>query len=313
MPGEPWSQTSQEWQELVIKLLGLKFGIGTFVEIPDTVHGDCGLEGFTRCGKAFQCYAAEEPLETAELTRKQKAKISADVAKLIKNQQALVGLLGPTVIEQWILVVPRWEDKALLAFAELKMADLRAANLAFISPKIVPSICTGEDFAIERQQLIQAGRESLRIDAGFAAPAAVEDWVTGNDQLVAQLYRKVLAIRPGDEQGARKLRDLFVQHFLDGQNALAKLRTDFPDLYEAVDRIKKDKEHFLATASLSTPALPPDHLKQTTAALESDIAAKLNGLDRFNVQQFVHEAIADWLLRCPLDFPNSSRHETPNR
>jgi hypothetical protein len=28
--------------------------------------------------------------------------------------------------------------------------------------------------------------------------------------------------------------------------------------------------------------------------------------------KFVHEAIADWLLRCPLDFPNSKQHETPN-
>jgi hypothetical protein len=196
MPGQIWSQTSEEWQELIAKLLLLKFGIGNFVEIPDTVQGDCGLEGFTRCGKAFQCYAAEEPLETAELTRKQKAKISADVAKLIKNQQAIAGLLGPTVIELWILVVPRWEDKSVLAFAESKIAELRAANIPFVSTKIVPSICTGEDFAIQRQQLILAGRESLRIDAGFVAPAAVDDWVTGNDQLVAQLYRKVLAIRP---------------------------------------------------------------------------------------------------------------------
>lgn len=297
----------------MIKLLTLKFGIGNFVEIPDTANGDCGLEGFTRDGKAFQCYAAEEPLDTAELTRKQKAKVSADVSKLIKNQQALAGLLGPTVIDQWILVVPRWEDKSLLAFAETKIAELRAVNLPFISPKIVPSICTGDDFAIQRQQLIQAGRESLRIDAGFVAPAAVNDWVAANDQLVAQLYRKVLAIRHGDQDGAKALRDLFVKHFLDGQNALAKLRTDFPELFEAVDRVKKDKEHFLATESLSTPALAPEHLKQTTISLESDIAAKLQGLDRFNVKQFVQEAIADWLLRCPLDFPNSTPHERSNR
>ena len=313
MPGEAWSQTSQEWQELITKLLTLKCGIGNFVEIPDTVNGDCGLEGFTRDGKAFQCYAAEEPLDTAELTRKQKAKVSSDIPKLIKNQQALAGFLGPTVIAQWILIVPRWEDKSLLAFAESKIAELRAANLPFISPRIVPSISTCDDFVMERQQLIQAGRESLRITAEFVAPTAVTDWVAGNDQLVAQFYRKVLAIRRGDEDGAKQLRDLFVKHFLDGQNALAKLRTDFPDLFEAVDRIKKDREHFLATESLSTPALAPDHLRQTTASLEANIAAQLQGLDRFNVKQFVHEAIADWLLRCPLDFPNSAFHATANR
>jgi hypothetical protein len=310
MPGEAWNQTAQEWQELMTKLLTLKFGIGNFVEIPDTVHGDCGIEGFTRDGKAFQCYAAEEPLETAELTRKQKAKVALDIPKLIKNQQTLGGLLGITVLDQWMLVVPRWEDKSLLAFAESKIAELRAANLPFISPNIVPSICTGEDFAIQRQQLIQSGRESLRINAGFVAPTTVNDWVAGNDQLVAQLYRKVLMIRRGDEEGAKQLRDHFVKHFLDGQNALAKLRNDFPEMFEAVDRIKKDKEHFLATESLSTSALAPEHLKQTINSLESDIAAKLQSLDRFNVKQFVQEAVADWLLRCPLDFPNSTSHES---
>jgi hypothetical protein len=209
MPGEFWSQTSQEWEELITKLLSMRFGIGNFVQIPDTVHGDCGLEGFTRDGKGFQCYAAEEPLDTAELTKKQKIKIKLDVPKLIKNETALAAILGPTVLDHWILVVPRWEDKSLLAYAETKITELRAAKLAFISPKIVPSICTCEDFAIETQQLIQAGRESLRIDAEFVAQAAVGDWMMENDQLVVQLYRKTLAIRRGDEDSAKKLSELY--------------------------------------------------------------------------------------------------------
>jgi hypothetical protein len=308
VPGEVWKKPSEEWQELIVKLLPLKFGLGNFVEIPDTVNGDCGLEGFTRCGKAFQCYAAVEPLSTAELTKKQKVKISSDVPKLARNRDILAGILGPTILNKWMFIVPRWEDKSLLAHAETKMAELRAQNLPFIAPDIVPSICTGEEFATERQQLIRAGREELRVDVPLVHSSQVSDWAAQNDPLVSQLFRKVLAIRHGDSTTALQLRDLYVKHYLDGQNTIAKLRKDYPEMFEAVDRIKKDKEHFLETESLVTSSLPPDHLKQTVSALESEIQAAMQGLNSFTVKQLVQEAVADWLLRCPLDFPNSQQN-----
>jgi hypothetical protein len=311
MPGQAWTKSSDEWQELIVRLLALRFGIGGFVEIPDTVNGDCGLEGFTRCGKAFQCYAAEEPLATPELTRKQKAKISSDIPKLNVYKATLTAILGPTLLERWVFVVPRWEDKALLAHAEAKLAELRALQLSFISPSIVPAICTIEDFAIERQQLVRAGHDSLRINTELVGDSDVTDWAGANDSLVNQLYGKVLKIRAGDAGTSRRLRDEFIRHYLDGQNALAKLQTDFPEIYEAVDRIKKDKEHFLATESLTTSALPPEHLRETLRSLESEIDAQLQGLDRFTIKQLVQEAIADWLLRCPLDFPNPAQYESP--
>jgi hypothetical protein len=308
MPGEIWNRPPEEWQNLVTKLLSLKFGVGEFVPIPDTVHGDCGLEGFTRSGKGFQCYAAEEPLTTGELTKKQKAKVTRDLGKLVEYKTKLAALLGPTVLREWILVVPHWEDKALLEHAEEKTKAIRALGLSFISPTIVPCICTGENFTLERQQLVQAGKESLRIDVALVDQAQVTDWVATNDELVARLYKKALAIRHQEATTARQLRDESVRHYLDGQNALAKLRADFPEIFEAVDRIKKDKEHFLVTESLTTSALPPDHWRETCNSLETELAEELRGLSRFTVKQFVHEAVADWLLRCPLDFPKSSSH-----
>lgn len=314
MPGEIWNRPPEEWQDLVTKLLSIKFGVGEFIPIPDTVRGDCGLEGFTRSGKAFQCYAADEPLTANELTKKQKAKVTRDIGKIEEYKTQLTGLLGLTKLKEWILVVPRWEDKALLAHAEEKIKSLRTAGISFVSPDIVPAICTAENFIEERQRLVQAGRESLRIATSLVDYAQITDWVAANDELVAKLDGKALAIRHQDATTARKLRDESVRHYLDGQNALAKLRADYPDIYEAVDRIKKDKEHFLVTESLTTSALPPDHWRQTRDSLEAEFAQALNGLDRFTVRQFVHEAVADWLLRCPLQFPNTTTHgNTPSQ
>ncbi len=310
MPGETWNKSPEEWQSLVVRLLALKHGPGNFVPIPDQVQGDCGLEGFTRDGLAFQCYAAEEPATTAQLTQRQKAKISADLQKLITYKDTLLGLLGPTVLSKWILVVPRWADKALLVHAESRIDQIRQAQLPFVAQDMVPAICTLDDYVEQRQMLIQAGRDSLRIEVDPVALTDVADWVSANDPFVAHLFRKALTIRHGDETTARQLTDHFVRFYLDGQNALTKLRDDFPELYEIVDRMKKDKEHFLATESLVTPELAPTFLKQTTDDLESQLCAKLQGLDRFTVKQFVQEAISDWLLRCPLDFPTAASNGT---
>lgn len=306
MPGEIWSRPPEEWQDLITRLLTLKYGVGEFMPIPDTVQGDCGLEGFTRDGKVFQCYAAEEPLNAHDLTVKQKAKITRDIGKLVQYKDQLIGLLGPTVIKEWILVVPRWEDKALLAHAEEKLRLIRGQGLPFISPTIVPGICTCESFIVERQQLVQAGRESLRIAANLADPTHVEDWVSANDELVARLDKKAMAIRHQDASTARELRDVSVKLYLEGQNALAKLRSDYPELFETVDRIKKDKEHFLVAESLTTSSLPPDYWRETRDSLETELTKALSGLDRFTVRQFVHEAVADWLIRCPLNFPSQT-------
>ena len=304
MPGEVWNRTSEEWQELVVKLLSLKFGIGSFVPIPDTVRGDCGLEGFTRNGSGFQCYAAEEPLTAGELTKKQKAKVTKDLGKLVYYKETLAKLLGPTALTTWILVVPRWEDKGLLAHAEEKMKALRTSGISFISPSIVPGFCTGDDFIPERQTLVIAGAESLRVETALVDEVNVGDWVAANNELVAKLDRKAMAIRRGDVATARQLRNESVRHYLDGQNMLSKLRSDFPDIFEAADRIKKDKEHFLVTESLTTTVLPPQQWKETRNSLEADFASAMRGLSNFTVRQLVHEAVADWLLRCPLDFPN---------
>jgi hypothetical protein len=311
MPGERWTQSPDEWQQLILKLLKIRYPIGEFVEVPDTVHGDCGIEGYgLRDGKAFQCYAPEgEPLATAELTKRQKAKITKDLDKLKSNAATLQSLLGTTKLHSWILVVPRWEDKALQAHAEAKAAEVREAGLPFIASDFAPSIVTGEDFLVERGRLVSAGADSLRIESQELDDHVREDWVDTNDQLMANLDRKALAICQGRITDARKLRDDLVRRYLEGQNALEKLASLYPDLYEVAFRVKEDREHFLETESLIPDLLPPQKMKETLDSLRAEFATALPGLSRFTVNQLVHEAVSDWLLRCPLDFPQPITHD----
>jgi hypothetical protein len=310
MPGERWTQSPEEWQLLILKLLKLRYPVGEFIEIPDTVHGDCGIEGYGRDGKAFQCYAVEgEPLATGELTKKQKAKITQDLGKLQANAAALQIILGTTQLHYWILVVPRWEDKSVQAHAETKAAVIRQAGLPFIAPDFAPSIATGEDFLVERGKLVFAGADSLRINAPEVTDDAREDWVDTNDPLMANLDRKVLAICQGRTTEARQLRNDLVRHYLEGRNALERLGNQYPDLYEAAFRVKEDREHFLATESLIPDLLPPQKMTETLNGLRAEFATVLPGMSKFTVNQLVHEAVSDWLLRCPLDFPQHTTHD----
>src|SRR2546430_2916401 len=98
MNGETWNRSPEEWQELVVQLLYLRYPIGQFQPIPDRDRGDCGLEGFSRDGVGYQCYAVEEPVTTAELSKKQKKKITNDLLKLVRYSDHLPGLLNPTIL-----------------------------------------------------------------------------------------------------------------------------------------------------------------------------------------------------------------------
>ena len=237
MPGEYWQDSGDNWQQLIVKLLKIRYAVGEFIEIPDTVRGDCGIEGFVRDGKAFQCYAAEEPLSTSELTSRQKSKITRDFAKLKANASKLIPILGATRLNRWILVVPRWEDKDLHSHAESKASEIRSASLPYIADDFAPAIVTSDDFLVERQKLVLSGRDALRILISEVDPGECSDWADQNDNLIGNLDRKALVICHGNKGNARKLRDEFIRHYLKGRNAIEKLRALYPELYEMALRV----------------------------------------------------------------------------
>ncbi|SDP38134.1 hypothetical protein [Halobacillus aidingensis] len=111
----------KEWQNHIEKLLKLHYPLGDYVPIPDKDGGDKGIEGFSRDGRCFQCYAAEEPLTIEELYNKQRRKISNDIKKFKNNQKELSSFFGPTKITRWIFVVPRHETNKIVAHAEKKL------------------------------------------------------------------------------------------------------------------------------------------------------------------------------------------------
>lgn len=304
MPGEPWNKGGGEWQRLCVRILKAKFPDGAFVDVPDRVGGDGGIEGFTRDGTAYQCYASEELLNLEELTVRQKRKITEDTAKLKNNATLLSKLFGATVIRKWVLLVPCWEDKSLLVHANKKAAEVASSKLPFVDPSFQIAICTLEDYE-EQTTLLGLRRPlTLEIDPGDLPPTAVEEWIKNSgNALVDNLDRKCRAIH-ADPANAARAREVFIKQMLKGQNTLERLRSRNPDFYEEASRLKRRLEEFLESESMIEDTQPPEKLRATLNEFQEELKKTLVGLDTTTVKHISFEAIVDWLTRCPLDFPS---------
>lgn len=304
MPGEIWTKSGEEWQDLIVQLLKIRSATGDFLEVPDRVKGDCGLEGFSRDGCAYQCYANENPYcTTAELTNKQKAKITRDLRKLVKRKDDLVSILGQTVIRRWVLVVPKWDDKSVLIHAQKKVAELVAAGLPFISPDCGPAVVTLDDFKVEHIKLAGTTREYLHLPNEEIPPVVVGEWLSSAESQLVQNITAKCASLSADPGTSQELRDEYVRHYLRGQSALDEIKRRWPDMYEKCMGAKRQTEQFLRSECLIGDVQPGIRLANTLNELLANLNDIFPGLSKHNAKEICYGTLADWLMRCPLRFP----------
>lgn len=263
--------------------------------VPDRHTGDFGIEGFSRDGCAYQCYAAREPLDTEALYKKQRDKMSVDIRKFCNNQPHLQALFGPTVISRWIFVVPRHDSAKLSQHAETKAAEVRAKGLPHVAQDFAINVITDEYFLLERSQLLAEGLRQIQVPIDQMPQAAVHGWADDNDTLVRTLDRKLEPL-PRTAEERTMLRDLYLKHFLDGQNVLQHLKEQYPMLYELAVKTKESRADFLRTASLTQDLT----IYAVLQSFAGELSEAVKGLDRTTSELLAHAAVAEWLLLCPL-------------
>jgi hypothetical protein len=202
----PWNP--KEWEKHVQLLLKRRYARppGSYQHVPDTVGGDHGIEGFATDGTAYQCYAAQDWVTAEELLTKQKYKITKDIAKFIRNETVLASLLGAVKISIWNLVVPYWNDKALIRHANEKAAHVEKQMLQHVATTFRISILTEEDFAAEKQLLANLNLHKFNAAAPSITPVKLTEWMDRkrNLQMVSNLRRKAEALGQGKSQDARE-------------------------------------------------------------------------------------------------------------
>ncbi len=300
----PWNP--KEWEKHVQLLLKKRYAHppGTYQEVPDTVKGDCGVEGFAKDGTAYQCYAAQQWVSPEDLLKKQKNKITVDIAKFIKNEDELLKLFGDVKIRQWNLVVPYWTNKDLKKHANKKASEVQKEHLKHAAKDFSVSILTADDFAVEVRLLAQLDLYQFDATAPPVPPSDLAAWMASqpNLNLVANLTRKAGLIGANKSSHLReKFQARIVAQYIGGSIVLGRLEQELPEVYGRVIEYKVAREADLEAESYSTTKVPAEFFQSTLQDYREELRG-VPGISPRAADTLAREAVSDWLLNCPMDF-----------
>jgi hypothetical protein len=298
-----WS--GEEWQEYCEQLLILRHP-NAFARMPDTDGGDLGLEGYatdgTGCG--YQCYVTEQQ-ETGKRADAQKRKITRDLKKLCDGAVEVARHLGDVVLLKWILVVPIHDSKAVTRHAREKELEMRGKGLLFIDPSFRVDIQTAlTHFAAERNILEQAGAGLVRAPMIDVAPEELERFAKEEPELTRNLTEKIARLVAG--QGEERQRDLvdFMQlAAVRGANIEDLLRVQHAPVYETYLRERSAEENDVKLEASAGTATEPRYVVDVRRRFEERLVERVRALGSHEANLLSHGAVADWLRRCPMDFP----------
>jgi len=296
----------EEWQIWANKILSSHYGPTEYQIIPDRDRGDAGLEGFTRSdGHAYQAYGCEEPISTADRYEKQRIKMTKDIAKFINNRTTLERIFGTVRITRWVLFVPHCDSKELVIHASKKTDEVKKESLSYVADSFQVCVCQQSDFSITDNLLVNSLQRQLQIAVEAPTSEQIFDWAESN-QRPSQVLSEKLDRLPTliNDESRKKFHSTVLDWYLKGQDILEALRV-YPDIYAKVIEAKSHRESFLATGTVSGLA-PQDHLMQSINELRQTLEREVHELHQYSSESLAYEAVADWLLRCPLDFPEVS-------
>lgn len=291
-----------EWQGHARRLVQRRHGAVNVQSVPDEVQGDCGIEFYSLDGTAYQCYAPEKHSAVHAAASAMKAKAGRDLGKLAKHRDKLVRIFGSTRIERWILFCPFLDDKEVVAFVRTKGAEVLPLGLEFISERFEAVVQSLEDFEHENAAL-HALPLLITPSAGLAA--AVLPQVADGD-LDAVLIDKLQRAHPkdNDEQIDRK-KQAFVNAHARRESVLARMGLEQPELWErAMLCINGEERRLEATGAVGD--VPIAMVRNSIDRIEGILQHDVTGVARATIQEISMGTVADWLMRCPLDFPRSA-------
>lgn len=291
----------KEWQEFALQLVQRRHGAENVQAVPDKVKGDAGLEFFTTCGCLYQCYAPEEAADVAKAASAMKAKAARDLPKLEKNKTVIEQLLAGTTARRWILLCPFLDNKDVVASIRARGVAVKAANLAFLSQDFEALCHSQDDFQAEIEQLRAM---SLGPPLSVSAPTDQQVKDAGDTEIGGRiddkLGRAFGSTAPAGQIAAR--RDQYVKAHLHRENTLEQLRENHAVLWErAFETIEAEEARLIAVGASAT--LPGQQLQESMSRMEASLAEALPTLNPGLRTRIALGTISDWLIRCPLDFP----------
>ena len=283
------------WEEMCNVLLGLKHG-PNYQPISDK-GGDMGLDGLVISeGIAYQAYG-QEP-ENQNPTKGVKDKITKDLKKLKENEKDIIQVIGDAKISRWVLLLNlQIPSNSIHAFAKTKQDEVKSWNLPFISDDLQVFIQPPSYFKTEYLEHKKKKDDRVEIDiAPNYAPSM--DGLRQHNQFLAVLekFKKIAS-----EDVAERLAYNQFKEYFENAEQLSEVSKREPDFYNEIEDIRSDVEKDAEMGSLLSGSYESMSQTQNTleARLNSKIGSRLGNYTLTRVRKYI---IADWFVRCPLDF-----------
>lgn len=293
-----------EWQTFALQLVQRRHGPENVQVVPDSVGGDAGLEFFTTSGCLYQCYAPEETSDIAKAASAMKAKAGRDLPKLVKYKDKIEPILCGIPVSRWILLCPFLDNKDVVADVRKRGLDLKGQGLTFLAPDFEALCHSQDDFAGELEQLkaLSLGPPlSIDVPKPIDVSAASETSIgTRIDEKLARAYGPAAT----DTQIALR-RNAYIKAHLYRENALDQLRQNHSVLWERAFQSLDVEETRLIAVGANSTTLPAEQLQASTERIEEAMTRALPTLSTAIVTQIALGTVSDWLIRCPLDFPET--------
>ena len=281
-------------------LIKLHYKPHNYRDVPDGQGGDYGIECYVLCGHAFQCYLPEQTSDIGKLVTAQRKKINDDTNKLHTNANKLEKLFGKTKISRWILATSKHSSAQLTSYCAEKSLKVREKKLSFISEDFEILIHTPDDYRLEASALSQNAYQ-LTIDFDKHSESDVDGWIDTHSEFLNKLDLKLpKAVNP---ERISSTRSFLILQYLNYENMMAKLNTEWPDVYEKIRAAVQHRQEYLEERFLTAPALMPSEvIREEIDKLSSDIRNEIPTLRQSDINLIKWGVVSDWLIRCPLDF-----------
>jgi hypothetical protein len=302
-----------EWEDFCHSCLKIKHQNDNYKVVDASSGGDSGIDGFTVTGNVYQCYCPEKEYTDKELYEKQRDKITTDIQKLYDYQTAIRILLNGNKIKTWHFTTPTYKDKSLILHCNTKENLVKSWNLDFIESDFKIAITDIGHFKKEMLYVLPTSiRVSERlIDFTVNTPdeSIIEDYKnnTGNNVLINKAIEKNTKLFPnnGVDYSAQIIErtNLTIEDYLIGESIKKIWCNEFDRQYEKFLRLVSSLEREVKKQS----TLPFDNNAQKAEEIRQMVKNKLdieftNFLSEANKEEIASAVVADWLMRCPLNF-----------
>ena len=289
-----------------MRLLQKRYSIQSphsFQLVPDRHMGDLGMEAYSHDGYVYQCYVAEDPLSVQQRYEKQRDKLTRDLKKLHDKRVAIKNMLGSVVIRKYIFLIHKFDSRLLLEHAATKATEVVEWGLEFVDPNFAIIVETLENYAAEAGSLNALPPALVEVED--IQSESVSDWAGSNNSLSSTADVKLRKIILTDGLREATMGALLKQ-YLEGGNALEKLKATSPDAYQNVLKTKAQKEGLLVLEHPPAQSGSNTDLVKIADELQSELQASNVLLGPALAKDLAWATVADWLMRCPLDFGSAS-------